>query len=213
MSTPRIDRLCADFLKRVPDEFQSEFTPGTGQTMPKGHLLKAEVILDYVNRALQELFNNVWQSVNGNIDAFTSIMPEMVKFSDAVPLSSGNYTIADPYKDFYKLIGAVKSPGNDYIKVKPESKYTLYLSEEYSTVYTPTEDEPAIIQVNQLLAVFPQTLTGNIKFHYIKVPVKPSTGGYLEQNGSYDSPFFEHWHSAIVDIAYLKYLKETNDTT
>ena len=52
----------------------------------------------------------------------------------------------------------------------------------------------------------------NVKIHYIKRPVDPTTGNSFNQAGDYDSPFYEHWNNAIVDIAYMKYLQETNQT-
>ncbi len=196
----------------MPDQFQSTFIPGAG-ALPNGYSMKAEAIIDYINRGMQDLFGQYWQMLGKNVQDFIRLFPELVTpLSAAVPLVNGNYTIASPYKNFYKLIGAVKSTGNTFIKVKDEYLYTIYLSQEYDDL-TPTEDNPAIIQVGQMLAVFPQNLTGQIKFHYIKVPLDPTTGGFLTQNGSEDSPFFDHWNKAIVDNAYLKYLEETNQTT
>ena len=213
MATQKIDRLCADFLKRVPDQFRSPFTPGLGQTMPDGHLLKAEVILDYINKAMMELFNDMWQSAGAKVEKFISIFPELVKMSNPVPFENGNYTIASPYKDFYKLIGAIVDGTNKFIKVKPEYLYTVYLSGEYGDILKPTADDPVIIQIHDMLSIFPQDLSSQIKFQYIKVPLNSSTGALLEQNGSEDSPYFEHWHEAIVSRAYLKYLQVTNETT
>ena len=211
MATPKLDRCCIELLKRIPDQFRSSFTAGSG-VMPRGNLLSAETIVDYVNRAMQDLFGNFWQSTGGDVKKFIGLFPELVGISEAVTLAAGNYVIASPYKNFKKLIGAVLSSTNKFIKVKDSSLYTVYLSQEY-TDYLPTRDNPAIIQVSQLLACFPQNLTGSIKFHYIKVPLDPLTGGFLVQNGDTDSPFFDHWNKNICDIAYLKYLEETNQTT
>lgn len=209
--TPRLDSLCVNLLKRIPDVFRSSFTPGSG-ALPNGNNIKAEAIIDYVNRGMQDLFNQYWQLSSGDIKKFIKIFPELVEFSGPVNLTNGNYIIASPYKNFYKLIGAVKDSDNKFIKVKDDHLYTVYLSEEYDE-YLPTTDDPAIIQVSQMLAVFPQNLTGQINFHYIKAPLDPTTGRFLVQNGDEDSPFFDHWNKAICDFAYLKYLEETNQTT
>jgi len=210
LATPKFDDMCIDFVKRIPDQFRSTFAAGSG-VLPNANLMKAEAVVDYINRGMQDLFNQFWQSAGGDTKKFIKIFPELIGVSQAVDLASGNYTVASPYKDFYKLIGAVTS-ANKFIKVKDESLYTVYLSSEYDELVC-TVDKPAIIQVNQLLACFPQSLTGKIKFHYIKVPISPTTGAFLAQNGTEDSPFFEHWHKAIVDSAYLRYLEETNQTT
>lgn len=211
--TPKLDQIAIEFVKRIPDQFQSVVVPGT-DALPDAYNMSAVSIIDYVNRALGQLFNNFWQSSGGDIKTFTRIFPELIKLSGTVVLSSGEYIIASPYKDFYKIIGAVKSADNNkYIKPKDDDLYTIYLSQEYEA-YKPTEDDPAIIQVGQTLAVFPQTIVSNqIKFHYIRRPVDPTTGNALTQNGDYDSPFYPEWNNAIVDLAYLMYLKETNQTT
>jgi len=210
MATKKLDTLCTEFIKRIPDQLRESFTPGIG-ALPNGYLLPATTILDYVNRALYQLFNNFWKSSGGDLQTFMRIFPELIQFTSAVTLGSGNYDIASPYKNFYKIVGAVTEAGK-YIKVKNEDLFTVYLAQEYGNI-APTQDDPAVIQVNQRLAFFPQNLTGTIRFHYIARPVSPLTGNALEQNGSYDSPFFESWHNDIVDIAYMKYLQETNETT
>lgn len=212
MSTPKFDRMCIDFVQRVPDNFRTTFIAGSGD-MPDCNLLKAETIVDYINRGLFELFSDSWQSCAGNARKFISLFPELAGLSEAVSLSGGNYTIASPHKDFYKLIGAVKVNDKRFIKVKDEYLYTVYLSGEYENIIKPTSDKPVIIQINQLLAVFPQDISGKIKFQYIKAPLDPATGGLIEQNGDADSPFADHWHESIVSRAYLKYLEEVNKTT
>jgi hypothetical protein len=211
MATPKFDRCCIELVKRIPDQFKTPFTAGTG-VMPDGYMIKAVNIIDYINRGMQELFNTYWKLVAGDVQRFISIFPELAKFSSELTLSSGNYVVASPYLDFYKIVGAVTATGNKFIKVKDEYLYTIYLSGEYGTLI-PDADNPVIIQVNRMLAVFPQSFTGQIKIHYIAAPLDPSTGGFITQNGTVDSPFFDHWNKEIVDNAYLKYLEETNQTT
>ncbi|MEM3091547.1 MAG: hypothetical protein QXD05_00215 [Candidatus Pacearchaeota archaeon] len=209
--TPKLDRMCIDFIKRIPDQLRSNFTPGSG-ALPSSYLLDSKIIVDYINRGMQDLFGNFWKMCSGEINKFISIFPELVELSGSVSLQNGNYTITSPYRNFYKLIGAYRTADNIYFKVKDATQYTLYFTQKYDE-YKVTVNNPVIIQVNQMLAVFPQTMTGQIKFQYIKVPLNPVTGEPLEQNGEYDSPFFEHWNKEIVDLAYLRFLQETNQTT
>jgi len=213
MPTPRLDQLCVEFVKRLPDKLRSPFVPGLDY-LPDAFNIGAESIIDYINRALQQHFNNDWQSVGGDEQKFIRIFPELVKVSSAVTLTSGNYDIASPHKDFFKIIGGMTVTGNKYIKPKDENLYTVYLSQEYGNTLAPTANDPAIIQVNNMLAVFPQSLAEQIKIHYIRRPVDPTTGNSFTQNGDgeIDSPFYEHWNNAIVDVAYMKYLQETNQT-
>lgn len=210
MATPKFDRIAINFLSRVPDAFQSAFTPGT--SMPEPNILTKAQVINYVNRALNQLFNDFWTAVGGDVKAFIKIFPELTKYSaDAITFSSGNYTIANPNLDLYKVIGAVIDTTNIYIKPKDEHKYTLYLSQEYEE-YKATDANPVIIQVNRLLALFPQS-TKSVRLHYIAAPIDPTTGAQLTQNGTYDSPYFDHWNDMITDIAYNLFLKETTETT
>lgn len=206
MATPKIDNIANEFLKRIPDTFQTSFTPGGG-IMPGGYVLKtATQIMDYVNRGMLSLFNIYWEATEGNKDLFLQIFPELQEFSDAVPLTNGNYTIAANYLNFKALIGAVKSSDNSNIEVWRSTIYTLALSGKYQ--FNATASKPAIIQVKNLLAVFPQSSSFQIKFHYIKLPLDPTTGLPLSQNGGYDSPFMDDWNDKIADIAYKFYLQE-----
>ncbi len=115
----------------------------------------------------------------------------------------------------------ITNTSKKYIKLWDPSKYHLAISEEYPE-YIATDDNPAIIRVGNTLTIFPLDIdTGEppeapryqrIKFHYIGVPLDPTTGEFLIQNGDYDSPFFDHWNKSIADIAYLMFLQETNQT-
>lgn len=211
--TPKFDRLCIEFLKKIPDQFREPFTAGVNQALPNANSMTADQIINYVNGGMLKFFKEYWKTAAGDTQKFISIFPELIKFTNPVPIdSNGQYEIKEPYNDFHKLIGAVTS-NNKYIKAKPEYKYTLYLAKEYDAEYSPNTENPAIIQVNKFLAVFPTNLGGQIKLHYIQSPIDPVTGAYLAQNGATDSPFADIWNSDIVDLAYLQYLQEVNATT
>jgi|GEM_PF-1269438 len=217
MPTPKFDKICIEFLKRIPDQFTDPtFLPGDGD-LPDGYLLKADKIIDYVNRGLQRFFNTMWQKVEGNVQAFINLMPEMQRVTEAVALTGGAYEVATPYLDFFRIIGGLThDPNNEevrtYIKPKAESLYMHFLSGKYKS-YQATASDPAIIQVENKLAVFPSNVSTHIIVHYIKLPLDPETGFVLTQNGDYDSPFTEQWHKEISDIAYTIWLEETVQTT
>lgn len=203
--------MCVEFIKRIPDVFREPFTPGTG-SLPNANSITATTIIDYINRALQDFYGEHWKGLGADPRSFLRYFPEMQKTSDNLTLTAANYTIATPHLDLGALIGAITKTSGKYIKAKDSDLYMLYLSEEYDQ-FLPTANDPAIIHAGNVLAVFPQTFTDQIKIHYIPKPVDPTTGGFLTQNGSYDSPFDYHWNKFIVDMAYLKYLEETNQTS
>jgi hypothetical protein len=213
MPTPKLDKLCIEFVKRIPDQLEPQdppFTPGSGP-LPRSFLLSADVIIDYVNRALQRLFNTHWTALNGNIQAFINLFPELQVISEEEDLVSGEFVIADPYLDFFKIIGAFTNE-DVYIKPKDESLYTHFKAAKYRS-YQATDTDPAVIVVQDKMAVFPPDVATKFTFHYIKYPLDPETGQVFIQDGDYDIPYTEQWHKAIVDVAYAMYLEETVQTT
>lgn len=217
MATIKWDRIADGFLKRIPDTFISAFTPGT-MIMPASNILTAAQISDYVNRGLLKFFDDVWTTIEGNATKFSNIFPELIKISEAITLSSGNYTIASPYLDFHKIIGgmSVGVAGPPVVESVPiriweEKVYPFAKTEKYIQ-YQATAKNPAMIQLNNVLNIFPQSSTFQIKIIYIRKPLLPTTGGFLIQNGVVDSPFAEHWEEKLIDSAYQIFLKETHET-
>lgn len=214
MPTPKLDTLCVEFVKRLPSQLKlteanTVFVPGSG-LLPDAFDIGAASIIDYVNRALLQFFNKAWLEVKGNVQAMISILPELQEISASVNLTSGEYLIGSPYKNFYKIIGGLTST-NVYIKPKQESLYLFFLSGKYKN-HEATATDPAIFQVGEKLIVMPNNVSATIRFHYIKKPTDPLTGNVLTQNGLTDSPFDEQWNSEIVELAYKKFLEETIQT-
>lgn len=214
MATLKWDRIADGFLKRIPDTFATAFTPGGG-AMPAGNILTAAQITDYVNRGLLEFFDKVWAAVEGNAEKFGNIFPELIKISDAITLSSGNYTLATPYLDFHKIIGgmsvAVSPAVSVPIRIWNEKVYPFAKTEKYMQ-YQASASNPAMIQLDNVLNIFPQSSTFQIKIVYIRKPLLPTTGGFLTQNGTVDSPFAEHWEEKLIQSVYDIFLKETHET-
>lgn len=221
MATKKFDRICKDFVARIPTEFKADFVPGT-MAMPDTYFgkLTADVVSNYVNRAMQKVFNDYWtmfaEKLDDPLKQMIKTFPELVKLSGDV--NRDDYVIASPHLDFYKIIGAVANttPNKTYIKIWDEHKYTLALTQEYEE-YVATDENPAIIQIQNKLYYFPIASGGGgvtkMNFHYLSVPVAPTTGGFLTQNEGTDSPYFDHWNKIIADEAYLMFLQESNQTT
>lgn len=207
MPTPKFDMIATDFVARIPDSFQTPFT--IGGEMPDSFILKKETISNYVNRALNKVFSDLWLGAGADKNRLINVVPELTKVSNNINFINGRYTIGQGYLDLFKIIGATVN--NKFAKVKEADKLTLYLTGEYPE-YMTTDNDPVIILSGGLIYLFPQ-LTRTVILHYIVKPVNPITGGYLEQNGSYDSPFDYHWHDTIAEAAYQLYLRETLQTT
>lgn len=207
MPTVKFDLIAIDFVARLPDMFVQPFT--AGNNMPDSYLLKKETIVNYINRALNKVFFDLYISASADINKFTKIVPELTKLSGDISFVNGEYTLGPNFYDLFKVISATVN--GKYAKIKDENKYMLYLTGEYPE-YVATANEPILIQVGSKLTVFPKT-TSTVNLHYIGKPIDPSTGGYLTQNGNYDSPFGYHWNEVIADSAYQMYLTETLQTT
>lgn len=210
--TKRFDKICIAFVQKIPTSFKTTFTPG--MLMPDTYLLTKDIIADFVNAALLKLFNQFWQASAGDYQKFMGLFPELVRLSDPVSAVSGSqgwsYPIDNPYLDFEKAIGGL-GPSNKFIKLWDESKFTIAMSGIYPE-YTPTDSNPAIIGIHKEMFIFPQKAY-TFKLQYIALPLDPTTGDSLIQNGDYDSPFTDQWNAQIADMAYDLYLEETQETT
>jgi hypothetical protein len=222
MSTPKLDRLAINFIKRIPDSFETAFVAGSG-VMPDANVLDAEQIISYLNQAMLKLFNMKWNEAfamakGKNAKAmryFMGLLPEAVKYSNEmtadVAFNGTVYVLATPHLDFFKVIAAI-GKDDQFIRVWDESKYLLAITGEYDE-YVATEANPAIIQTRTFLSVFPTSLTSfTFRIQYLALPLDPTTGAYFTQNGSYDNPFNEQWNDTIVELAYKIYLIESQQT-
>ena len=202
MATPKFDRIAKEFMSRIGDNFETEFT--IGAAMPEGEILSAADISAYVNKALFILFNSEWDRVEGDKQRFINIFPELVfPTPSAVNLTSGIYTIAANYLDFFVIVNGLTAT-NKFIKVWTPDKYAMVKGSVFDEL-VPTADEPVVIQINEnKLNFFPTTLT-TATLVYIKQPLNPTDGSFLTQNGTYDSPFNIQWNSKIAEIAEKLY--------
>lgn len=222
MATTKLDQLAIDFMKRIPDTFQTTFTAGSG-VMPNGYVLNADEIVSYLNRAMLKLFNQQWQAAFALAKGkearasqiFMSLMPELVKYTLSLVTDTAFnglvVPITNPYLDLFKVVGGLTDT-DKFIRVWDESKYLFAISGEYEE-YVATEADPALIYAQNLVTIFPDTFTSfSFKLQYIALPLDPTTGTYFVQNGTYDSPFSEQWNEVIIDLAYGIYLEEASET-
>ena len=223
MATPKFDRIAIEFIKKIPDEFQTDFTAGSGE-MPAAYVLDtADKISDYVNRALHTYFNSTWNAIRQKVTdrqeqrmEFAKIFPEMIPKTAEfeLPLIIG---MDDKYRDFYDVFTGYLTSTNRMIRFWENDKLALVQTSKILR-YTPTEKNPVIIKTENnkliVLEIFPDSLNGESAIiNYIKFPVDPSTGEYLEQDGSIDVPFNETRIPDIVNIAFELYLQDTQQTT
>lgn len=215
MATPKFDNLAIGLVKKIPTTFKTAFTGGS--EMPDSELLTKESIARFINEALLKLFNLKWneafQFAQGKpritLKYFAGLFPELVKLSE--DLSGVEYAKVTPHLDMFRVIDGI-GKSNQFIKSWDETLFLIAKTGEYAE-YTATEADPALIYTQGSIYIFPASITDfTFKVHYIKLPVDPTTGNSLTQNGSYDSPFFPHWDQVIIDLAYEIYMKEAQET-
>jgi len=215
MATPKFDKLCIGFVKRIPTTFKTPFA--AGNLMPDTYVLPASEVQRYVNEGMKKLFNAKWneslQYAKGRpgkaVKYLIATFPELTRLTST--LSGVSYLIADPYLDIFRIVAGI-GKDNQFIRVWNESKFAIAISEEYPE-YTATNTNPALVQINNTVSIFPSSLASfEFKLQYIAMPINPDTGGELVQNGTHDSLFMPHWDDAIIRAALEIYLEESAET-
>jgi hypothetical protein len=197
LPTIRFDRIAQEFIRRIGQRFVSGFIPGTA--MPATNGLTTDDISAYVNKALLKFVEIKWDAAKGNVEQFAGIFPELISGPRGPrDLVNGAYTIATPDLDFFKIMAAWDN--TKYIKIWPEAAYSIAITGAHRS-YIASNNEPAIIQLGNILQVFPTNYNSTISIIFIKQPLIPETGEFLIQNGTTDSPFYNYRNSSIAEIA------------
>lgn len=201
MATPLFDDVSIEFAKAIGDYIAS-MTAAT-----EGNKLTAAERNGIVNKALSELFRQTWQQVGGNAEAFIEIFPELLVERQITTSAGGTYTVANPNLDFNKIVDARKNTGSVFITALPKTLRQIVITSKHPH-YVPSAAKPYVFEISKVLEFYPASEYNaqTVYISFIKVPVDPTTGAVLTQGGSYDSPFYAHWHRAIVEIAKQIYL-------
>lgn len=206
MATLKFDRILQEFSRRIGDRLVSSFTPGGG-AFPNGTELDAVDAISYINKALHKLIDDVLEASKGDIKVLASAFPELVSTPTTAPFSGGEYTIASPHKDFFKLFGAYID-ATTIIRVYDSDQYVNLKTANYPD-YEPTTEDPCMVALNEQIYIFPTTIT-TAEILYIRKPLLPTTGDFIVQNGSVDSLYHDHRNSRLAEIAVQLYMLDKN---
>ncbi len=214
MATPKFDRISVEFSRRVADPVAAAATNGT--------VLSADARTTYVNKALHKLFNDVWGLVQADVQKFLNMFPELAKHASATFNTTGqiimgnNHTYwdkASPHMDLYKLITVVDTTNSLLVKLQKETLYGRILNDELPQ-FTGSATNPIGVLIGDRLSVFNASQTAlALLITYIQLPNNPTDGSFLTQNGSYDSPYSDHWNSKIAMIAEQMFKIDTQQTS
>jgi hypothetical protein len=191
MATPKFDRISVELSRRLND-------PVSGATSNGANLTAVERN-EFINMALQELFNQKWQQYGGDIANFTKELPELV-VPRSGSLAASIYTIASPNLDFKALVSFVVD--SKFATIRPAHLRNTVASGRIESM-AGSANFPVAINSNGVIYVYPTAtfIAQSFTMDIIKSPLDPTTGGYLTQGGSYDSPFSPEWENQIVEIA------------
>lgn len=204
MPTIKFDNILQEFSRRIGDRLDSAFTPGT-MAFPAGTILAAVDAIAYVNKALHAYHGAIWESVEGNLQDFVRFFPEMVTPPVTVPFTAGLYTVATPNLNYFMLFGAYKS-STTIIKIEDTNALPLLFINKYP-LHPPSADKPIIVPARDKMYIFPNSET-SANLLFVIQPLDPTTGKFLIQNGSYDSPFYDSRNHAIATMAEQLYWNE-----
>ena len=205
MATPKHDLINVELSRRINDAVVEAAT--------NGNILSSSDRVAYVNKAMMKYINDAWLQVGGNVNAFIQIFPELVAIRTvALTSPSATYTIANPNLDFFTLVSGLTATGKKYVAAAPKDRLQIFQSGSLPT-YAPTADYPQMVEIGGVVYVFPTTITENINLAFIKLPLNPTTGAFLTQGGSYDSPFYDLHNSKIAEIAEQLYRIDAQEST
>jgi hypothetical protein len=204
MPTVKFDTILLEFSRRIGDRLDTAFVPGAG-AFPAGTILAAVDAIAYVNKALHAYHGSIWEGLRGDSQEFARFFPELITPPIAVTFTAGLYTIANPNLHYFKLFGAYKS-STTIIRIEDETALPALFTGKYP-LHPPAADKPIIVAAKDKMYIFPNSETSaNILF--VTQPLDPTTGQFLTQNGSYDSPFYDSRNHAIATMAEQLYWNE-----
>lgn len=212
MATPRLNRIITEFMTRIGDSASYD----TG-VLQDGSILTAAQAVSYVNRAMLQYIDDISKAVRNDTKLIIQLFPELVVTPTAITTnSSGQYSISSTsIRDFWMLIDATYSNSGTltYIQRQPEHLYNTYLTGRLSN-YSSTAASPNCFQLGSTLVFLPAATFNavSVNVSYLKLPLNPTTGDFLTQNGTYDCPLYDLHNSNIAEIAEKLYLIESQNS-
>lgn len=193
MAMEKFSRISVELSQRIADSVTN--------ATDAGEALTADQRTALVNEAMFKLFEEGWTAVRGDIASFIELFPELVTTATITTAADGTFTIASPLLDLHTVISGLKS--TTYIKTLPKHLYPIVKANKFDD-YAPTASNPVMFDISGKLHFFPASEYNlqSVTIEYIKVPLLPTTGGFLILTaGTVDSPFSDKWNSRIAALA------------
>lgn len=204
MPSPNFDKIQIYFSQKIGDPVSTAST-----TKPTSNTTK-ETRNIYINRAMMKLFNDVWLQVQGNVEKFIEIFPELYKIMPMTTDSSGKVAaLPSSYANYFVSIEGEKNTGNERIKFVEKVLYQTVKNSQ-NKQYLPSATNLFGFEISKAFEFYPASEFNaqDIRVAIVIMPLTTS-GGQFSDNGSEDIPFSAHWHEMISELA-LQIWKEDN---
>jgi hypothetical protein len=207
----KLEKISISLGQRLNDGFTSAGVAIAGNT--DGIVLTAAQRMDYINKAMFQLVNEVWIKANERDwknakQIFAGVFPELVVTRSVTTGAGGSatasaYAIITPNLDYFQLLEATVAgiqaefmPSHLYLTVK--SGRTLQVKG--------TSTIPMVVEIGGTIYFLPddaafQTKTAILTF--LRQPLDKTTGNFLAMSdaSTEDSPFLNSWNSKIAEIS------------
>ena len=216
ITTPKIDSIITEFGRRIA----KQVTITDGALADYDSIMTAQVYISYINRAMLKLFNDKWIEVGYDEVKFSEAFPELVKFPSAsivVDIASTvldtkilSWTKASPYQDMFLINDVINTSDSLRVSMQDAIFYGKIVDQAFPHLTPSATYQLGIFGEGKLSIFYTGTAktSVNCRIYYIALPIDPSTGGLLTQNGTYDSPFTEQWNGRIAEIAEKLYIND-----
>ncbi len=202
MGAQKLSLLAERFLQQIQDPCTRD--PDTFIITLGGSLITTVAeVSTYLGNAMLKYIERVRTETEGNNTAFIQLLPELQTFRPVtfttpiqrLELGAGYYDVLD-ILDSYNSTTLI------------EAWHKRYLNDALAGInpfYIGSANKPGIIFNKPFLYLFPASLvaTANYNFdlQFIKLPVNPNDGKFLDVNGDDDIPFTIDRIQEIADIA------------
>lgn len=205
-NNPRIEKISIEFGQRINDGFTSAGVVIAGNT--DGIILTAAQRMNYINKAMFKLVNEVWIKANERDwknakQIFAGLFPELVVTRPVTTTADSTYVIAAPNLDYFLLLEAtVDGIQAEYM---PSSLY-LTVKNGRTIQAKGTTAIPMVVEIGRTIYFLPNNAafqTKSTQLTFLRQPLDKTTGNFLSVSdaSTEDSPFYDTWNSQIASVA------------
>jgi hypothetical protein len=216
-ATPKLDLLAQRFMAQIQDPVTVN---GLGN-LNVGNLVRTIPDMSrYCGDAMLKYIQKTWDSVNGNEQMFLRKLPELFTVKSLTfPLHTNQVDLSNSANgNFFDVQNILDSyQGSTFIEVWDQDKLSGALSGS-NPFHIGSSTRPGIIYEKPNLYLFPASLTASalytISLCYIRLPIDPVAGGYLQIDGTLgDIPFTLQHIQEIADVAQSLYVTDDMETS